>query len=1520
MSDKKEMKNEDSLKNYPNLKKFDEYYKDEKNLKKLNIFYKKPNVDKESCQINFNEFDKKYNLNQYSKNKEKEKDESNINNIVNTLKVTKKYDFSKLSKEDLNYYLCLVDYYHEKIYGGNIFVKGVNGPIEKALELLKQCQYNTTLALAKILFPVMDRMGGLSEFQNPSLIIPQAMDSKKDLNEKKMDIEEEKKSKEEIKENEKKKNTKLTKELVNKQKISNLSLYLSFALYDLIGADKAQKEKWLQHIKDQVNNKVEYKNLKTLIEIANKMKLSLPDDIIREINNSENFSHKIRKFLENKEKDLDELKDIYDIAKTQKVQTDEFNNLKKIIDQGILWEQKVNNIKNKCVEFKELEALYNEAKNLPFEIDSELLNEINDRYDGAQKWFELYSKLPKSSKNKSNYKSNYEKTDNLLIFLKKLIDTAKDTLKFTSSEVKLLISNYNYLNETEKEIKSILYDSNQKITKDLLKNFLNKLNESKFTTELHDEIEDRLNILEWRENFNENINLNNNFQITNENSINEILENNKKIVLKNKVFKFLIKEAETKKLLNYPDVKTFIEKDKLIANWIEKINPIFYNDKQREKMSAKNLLKELHNSDSLQFEDFLNYYEEGKKFNLMNEECEELLNKCNGVKELYDEIKSSLNDSQSILNFKTLKLLGDRISQYNIICDEFDNVLKQLNAGEEWLENGKKFCIEYNNANKNKFNCIYLKKDMHNSNSNNDENDIGNDMMNDDEEIDPQEFVKIRNENIILIDKYIKENKIFFDELLKLTKNVPVYLKNSRECTELLNYQYLGELKMNSTIKMNTSEEILFSIEQSQGTCISKDIIKNYFNLYKIKTWNQAIKYKLHLTHAESLLKESESLQKIAMNDEIDEKININDINQLSNKVNITNEWISKTKPFLKKKEKSFSELISRAKEGQELPLLSSNIDEFIDFKNKMENNINEIKKIKINGDTHFDVISKLYNNFNNNEFIDNEEFIFIKNLYDLGVRWTENAKKIINSRQLCQLYFKNKVPLEDGTIVEFQENGNNLLANQIIEDANVRKKNEEQSVKNIINESISKSHKFILGEERFMNKNLNDFLSKKRSNETSNSNNENEINDKEEKEKEIERENTKALNPEKNNISIKEINISNNNNMDIDENTENNIINSDNSDNEFVYHMNERVKKYYLNQPLHKYECADLLSLINNKDLSSQQGIQNQTNSKLNYYTRSHSLSVNNSKRNENNNQSNNNQKAELPEEQQVTQEQIQKFMSMNYYQRYMYLRNNNLISHDDTNTEKYCICRRGEDGVNYMIVCEKCKEWFHGKCLAMPKSVADNISNYYCICCSRKYDLPKENYHKQFFEIKRVNLKDLVSMIEEGKKAKCFFEEIEILEDIKIRSEIWNKKYNKLLTEVIENYNQKNEFLSEDLEKQLEVLYLESESIQIELSTFLHPITILKHNDWFKDVYKETHSNKHNVENIKKLIKTSYWTFNLYDKNLSIPKSEEAYYDIVYQLAELKLDILVGMYNLIQQYDIEDNSISNKDKIKRK
>ena len=271
-----------------------------------------------------------------------------------------------------------------------------------------------------------------------------------------------------------------------------------------------------------------------------------------------------------------------------------------------------------------------------------------------------------------------------------------------------------------------------------------------------------------------------------------------------------------------------------------------------------------------------------------------------------------------------------------------------------------------------------------------------------------------------------------------------------------------------------------------------------------------------------------------------------------------------------------------------------------------------------------------------------------------------------------------------------------------------------------------------------------------------------------------------------------------------------------------------------------------------------------------------------------------------------------------MNYYERYMFLKSH-LIFHDDNPKFKYCICRQGDDRINYMINCESCEEWFHGKCLAMPKPVADNIEHYYCLCCCRKYDLPKENYHKQFFEIKRVSLNELVFMIDEGKKVNCIFEEMEILEDIKLRSEIWNKKFYQLLDKIVDIYKKNNNYLDKDTENQLEILYLESEAIQVSLSNFSHVINILKHNEWFKKVNKELNSNRKNLENIGNLIKQAYWVFNMNEK-IERPKMEENYNNIVYQLAELKLGMLFELYEIYHPNITGDISPSIKEKNKKK
>ena len=275
------------------------------------------------------------------------------------------------------------------------------------------------------------------------------------------------------------------------------------------------------------------------------------------------------------------------------------------------------------------------------------------------------------------------------------------------------------------------------------------------------------------------------------------------------------------------------------------------------------------------FSEFLILYEEGSKFNIINEECEELLNKCKDLKNLFDEIKISLNNSNdiknNILDFAKLESFEEKIIIYNISCDEFDLVLNQLSQGKQWLESAKKFMEEYNKSLNNKFKFNYLLK---------------NNMT----EIDSDSFIINRTENIKIIEKYLKENKTFYNDLIILTKNIPPYFKNSTESTELSNYQYLAEAKMNSLNKSNNANDILKSIEDFQNYCISKETLVNYFDAYRIKTWNQAIKLKLDLSQAESLFKECETLIKISMGEIVDEKIEKNDIIILGNKIKIMKE------------------------------------------------------------------------------------------------------------------------------------------------------------------------------------------------------------------------------------------------------------------------------------------------------------------------------------------------------------------------------------------------------------------------------------------------------------------------------------------------------------------------------------------------------------------------------------------------------------------------------------------------------
>lgn len=47
------------------------------------------------------------------------------------------------------------------------------------------------------------------------------------------------------------------------------------------------------------------------------------------------------------------------------------------------------------------------------------------------------------------------------------------------------------------------------------------------------------------------------------------------------------------------------------------------------------------------------------------------------------------------------------------------------------------------------------------------------------------------------------------------------------------------------------------------------------------------------------------------------------------------------------------------------------------------------------------------------------------------------------------------------------------------------------------------------------------------------------------------------------------------------------------------------------------------------------------------------------------------------------------------------------------------YCTCRKEYDGKEFMIECERCKEWFHGKCIGLNENDELLDEKYHCRDC---------------------------------------------------------------------------------------------------------------------------------------------------------------------------------------------------------
>ncbi|KAF7271636.1 hypothetical protein GWI33_015487 [Rhynchophorus ferrugineus] len=90
------------------------------------------------------------------------------------------------------------------------------------------------------------------------------------------------------------------------------------------------------------------------------------------------------------------------------------------------------------------------------------------------------------------------------------------------------------------------------------------------------------------------------------------------------------------------------------------------------------------------------------------------------------------------------------------------------------------------------------------------------------------------------------------------------------------------------------------------------------------------------------------------------------------------------------------------------------------------------------------------------------------------------------------------------------------------------------------------------------------------------------------------------------------------------------------------------------------------------------------------------------------------------------------------------------------------YCLCQQPYDDSQFYICCDSCQDWFHGRCVGILQSEADNIDEYICPRCQRNSSVNYANM-KDLTQKDFENLKKLMKQIQTHKSAWPFMEPVD-------------------------------------------------------------------------------------------------------------------------------------------------------------
>ncbi|XP_072386734.1 nucleosome-remodeling factor subunit NURF301 isoform X2 [Diabrotica undecimpunctata] len=90
------------------------------------------------------------------------------------------------------------------------------------------------------------------------------------------------------------------------------------------------------------------------------------------------------------------------------------------------------------------------------------------------------------------------------------------------------------------------------------------------------------------------------------------------------------------------------------------------------------------------------------------------------------------------------------------------------------------------------------------------------------------------------------------------------------------------------------------------------------------------------------------------------------------------------------------------------------------------------------------------------------------------------------------------------------------------------------------------------------------------------------------------------------------------------------------------------------------------------------------------------------------------------------------------------------------------YCLCQQPYDDSQFYICCDRCQDWFHGRCVGILQSEADNIDEYVCPRCQRNNSVNFANM-KDLQAKDHEGLRKLIKQLQVHKSAWPFMEPVD-------------------------------------------------------------------------------------------------------------------------------------------------------------